>query len=265
MKLTRQPALFVSHGAPTIVIDDTPARHFLTGLKGGLPAKPAAIVLISAHHDEPLASITSAAQPGTFHDFGGFPEELYRMRYPAPGSPDLALRISGLLQGTGIANRLDPERGFDHGTWTPLILAWPEADIPVVQVSINSRETPEYHYRLGQALEALRDENILIIGSGAITHNLHAFFRGGYSATSAAQPWVTDFLDWLDANLLAGDHKAVLHAIGQAPHGADNHPTMDHILPLFVALGAGGSTSKATKLHASVEYGVLAMDAWRFD
>lgn len=187
------------------------------------------------------------------------------MRYPAPGSPDLALRISGLLQEAGIANRPDPIRGFDHGTWTPLILAWPEADIPVVQVSINSRETPEYHYRLGQALERLRDENILIIGSGAITHNLHAFFRGGYAATSAPQPWVTDFLDWLDANLLAGDHKAVLHAIGQAPHGTDNHPTMDHILPLFVALGAGGSTNKATKLHASVEYGVLAMDAWRFD
>ena len=263
--MDRQPALFVSHGAPTIVIDDTPARHFLAGLAGGLPAQPDAIVMISAHHDEPLASITSAAQPGTIHDFGGFPEELYRMRYPAPGSPDLAQRISGLLQGAGIANRLDPERGFDHGTWTPLILAWPEAEIPVVQVSINSRETPEYHYRLGQALEQLRDENILIIGSGAITHNLHAFFRGGYAADAPAQPWVTDFLGWLNGHLLAGDHQAALQAIGQAPHGSDNHPTMDHILPLFVALGAGGVAGQAAKLHASVEYGVLAMDTWRFD
>ena len=169
--MTRQPALFVSHGAPTIVIDDTPARHFLAGLASGLPAQPDAIVIISAHYDEPLASITSAARPSTIHDLGGFPAELYRMRYSAPGSPDLAQRISELLQGAGIANRLDPERGFDHGTWTPLILAWPEGDIPVVQLSINSRETPEYHYRLGQALEQLRDENILIIGSGAITHN----------------------------------------------------------------------------------------------
>ncbi|MEQ1551727.1 class III extradiol ring-cleavage dioxygenase [Sphingorhabdus sp.] len=263
--MARQPALFISHGAPTIVIDNTPARHFLAGLAGGLPAQPNAIVMISAHHDEPLASITSAAQPGTIHDFGGFPEELYRMRYPAPGSPDLAQRISGLLQGAGIANRLDAERGFDHGTWTPLILAWPDADIPVVQVSINLRETPEYHYRLGQALERLRDKNILIIGSGAITHNLHAFFRGGYAADAPAQPWVTDFLGWLDAHLIADDHQAVLRAIGQAPHGTDNHPTMDHILPLFVALGAAGTQGKATKLHASVEYGVLAMDAWRFD
>ncbi len=263
--MTRQPALFVSHGAPTIVIDDTLARHFLAGLASGLPAQPDAIVIISAHHDEPLASITSAARPSTVHDFGGFPEELYRIRYPAPGSPDLSLRISGLLRGAGITNELDSERGFDHGTWTPLMLAWPEADIPVVQVSINSRETPEYHYRLGQALEALRDDNTLIIGSGAITHNLHAFFRGGFAADAPTQPWVTDFLEWLDAHLIAGSHDAVLGAIGRAPHGPDNHPTMDHILPLFVALGAGGLEGKATKLHASVEYGVLAMDAWRFD
>jgi 4,5-DOPA dioxygenase extradiol len=263
--MSRQPALFVSHGAPTIVIDDSPARHFLAGLASRLPAQLGAIVMISAHHDEPLASVTSAEHPGTIHDFGGFPNELCRMRYPAPGSPELAQRIARILGDAGITNRLDPERGFDHGTWTPLILAWPEADIPVVQVSINSRATPDYHYRLGQALEPLRDDNILVIGSGAITHNLHAFFRGGYAADAPAQPWVTDFLGWLDRQLIAGSHDAVLGAIGQAPHGSDNHPTMDHILPLFVALGAGGLEGKATKMHASVEYGVLAMDAWRFD
>lgn len=263
--MSRQPALFVSHGAPTIVIDDSPARHFLAGLASRLPAQLGAIVMISAHHDEPLASVTSAEYPGTIHDFGGFPNELCRMRYPAPGSPELAQRIARILGDAGITNRLDPERGFDHGTWTPLILAWPEADIPVVQVSINSRATPDYHYRLGQALEPLRDDNILVIGSGAITHNLHAFFRGGYAADAPAQPWVTDFLGWLDRQLIAGSHDAVLGAIGQAPHGSDNHPTMDHILPLFVALGAGGLEGKATKMHASVEYGVLAMDAWRFD
>ena len=263
--MSRQPALFVSHGAPTIVIDDSSARYFLAGLASGLPAQPDAIVMISAHHDEPLASITSAEQPGTIHDFGGFPDALYRMRYPAPGSPKLAQRIARMLDDADIANRLDSERGYDHGTWTPLILAWPNADIPVVQVSINSRETPDYHYRLGQALEPLRDDNILVIGSGAITHNLHAFFRGGYAADAPAQPWVIDFLGWLDRQLIAGSHDAVLGAIGKAPHGADNHPTMDHILPLFVALGSGGRASKATKLHASVEYGVLAMDAWRFD
>ncbi|HMT42407.1 MAG TPA: class III extradiol ring-cleavage dioxygenase [Sphingorhabdus sp.] len=263
--MTRQPALFVSHGAPTIVIDDTPARHFLAGLAGELPTRPDAIVMISAHHDEPLASITSAEQPGTIHDFGSFPDALYRMRYPAPGSPELAQRIARMLDDADIANRLDPERGFDHGTWTPLMLAWPNADIPVVQVSINSRATPDYHYRLGLALEALRDNNVLVIGSGAITHNLYAFFRGGYAADAPTQPWVTDFLGWLDRQLMAGGHDAVLGAIGHAPHGTDNHPTMDHILPLFAALGAGGLEGKATKLYASVEYGVLAMDAWRFD
>ncbi|MCC6478619.1 dioxygenase [Sphingorhabdus sp.] len=263
--MNRQPALFVSHGAPTIVIDNSPARDFLAGLAGGLPARPDAVVLISAHHDASPASITSSAQPTTIHDFGGFPEVLYRMRYPAPGSPELARRISLLLHNAGIANRLDAERGLDHGAWTPLMLAWPDAGIPVVQVSINSGETPEYHYRLGQALGALRDSNILVIGSGAITHNLHAYFKGGYAADAPAPPFVTEFLDWLDVHLLAGDHQAVLHAIGRAPHGTGNHPTMDHILPLFVALGAGGEEGKATKLHASVEHGVLAMDAWRFD
>lgn len=263
--MTRQPALFVSHGAPTIVIDDSPARHFLAGLAGRLPASPDAIIVISAHHDEPVASITSASRPDTIHDFGGFPDTLYRMRYPAPGSPELAECIAGMLDDAGIAHRLDPERGFDHGAWTPLFLAWPEADIPVVQVSVSSRASASYHYQLGQTLRRLRAENILIVGSGAITHNLHAFFRGGYAADAPPQPWVQDFVRWLDGKLVDGDHRAVLDAIGQAPHGRDNHPTIDHILPLFVALGAAGKPGKATKLHASVEHGVLAMDAWRFD
>lgn len=263
--MSRQPALFVSHGSPTIVISDTPARHFLAGLAGGLPARPDAIVMISAHHDEPVPSVTSGVRPTTIHDFGGFPEVLYQMRYPAPGAPELAQRLKAMLHDAGIASRLDPERGFDHGTWTPLMLAWPEAEIPVVQLSINSHATPEHHYRLGQALEPLRDENILIMGSGAITHNLHALFRGGFAVDAPAQPWVREFLSWLGAQLVAGDHSAVLGAIGHAPHGSDNHPTMDHILPLYVALGAGGATGRATKLHSSVEYGVLAMDAWRFD
>lgn len=263
--MTKQPALFVSHGSPTIVIDDTPARTFLEGLAGELPARPNAIVLFSAHHDESVASVTSAAMPETIHDFGGFPTELYAMRYPAPGKPELAGRIAVMLDAAGIANRLDPLRGFDHGAWTPMMLTWPNADIPVVQVSINTRQSPEYHFALGQALAPLREENILLIGSGAITHNLRAFFRGGFAATAPAEAWVTGFLDWLGDRLATGDIAAALQAIEQAPHGRDNHPTMDHILPLFVALGAGGEATSATKLHASVDHGVLAMDAWRFD
>lgn len=263
--MTKQPALFVSHGSPMIVINDTPARTFLEGLAGELPARPDAIVLFSAHHDDQIASITSAAMPETIHDFGGFPAELYAMHYPAPGKPELAGRVAELLDAAGIATRLDPQRGFDHGAWTPLMLAWPNADIPIVQVSIDSRQSPEYHYRLGQALTPLRYENILLIGSGSMTHNLRAFFRGGFPARAPVEGWVADFLGWLDYRLEAGDTNAALQVVDKAPHGHDNHPTPEHILPLFVALGTGGVSAKATKMHASVDHAVLAMDAWRFD
>lgn len=254
----------MSHGAPTIVIDDSPARHFLARLAGELPQRPDAIVLVSAHFDEPVPTITSSAFPDTIHDFGGFPDVLYRMRYPAPGSPGLAQRISAVLEAAGHPARLDPHRGLDHGAWTPLMLAWPDADIPVVSLSVNTYAAPIDHYRLGQALASLRDDNVLILGSGAITHNLRAFFTGGHAKNAAPEPWVREFLGWLDDRLVARDHAAVLSLAEQAPYGRANHPTSEHILPLFVALGAGGDDAVAKKLHASVEHGVLAMDAWRF-
>jgi 4,5-DOPA dioxygenase extradiol len=260
-----QPALFVSHGSPTIVISDSPARHFLAGLAGELDARPDAIIVISAHHDEPVISITSDRNPPTVHDFGGFPDELYQMRYPAPGSPDLALDIARRLEAAGIATRLDPNRGFDHGAWTPLILAWPDAVIPVVQISINSENSPEWHYQLGRALADFRSDNILVIGSGSMTHNLRAFFNGGYAEDATPLDWVGQFTEWVGKELIAGDIDAVLHAVDDAPSGKANHPTMDHILPLFVALGAGGEKPVATQIHASTSFGVLAMDAWRFD
>jgi 4,5-DOPA dioxygenase extradiol len=263
--MTKQPALFLSHGSPMIVLDNSPARTFLEGLAGTLPTKPSAIIVISAHYDAPITSVTSGAHPPTIHDFGGFPAALYEMDYPAPGSPELAGRIKAILDSADIPNRLDNARGYDHGTWTPLLLAWPGADIPVVQISINVRATPQVHYNLGTELRALRDENILIIGSGSMTHNLSAFFRGNYGAKAPIEPWVSDFLNWLDAALVSGNHAAVLKAVIDAPHGTDNHPTMDHIMPLFVALGAGGPDGKAHKMHESVDHAVLAMDMWRFD
>lgn len=263
--MSKQPALFVSHGSPTIVISDSPARHFLDGLAGELDARPDAIIVISAHHDEPVVSITSGSNPKTVHDFGGFPEALYRMQYPAPGSPELAADIVRRLTMVGIANRLDPNRGFDHGAWTPLILAWPCADIPVVQVSINSKNSPEWHCQLGRALAEFRNDNILIIGSGSMTHNLRAFFNGGYAEDATPLEWVGQFTDWVGKELIAGNVDVVLHAVDDAPSGEANHPTMDHILPLFVALGAGGEKPVATQIHASTSFGVLAMDAWRFD
>lgn len=248
-----------------IVLDQSPARTFLQGLSGQLPAQPDAILLFSAHHDTAIASITASIMPETIHDFGGFPDALYAMRYPAAGSPALAAQVAQLLNDAGIANVLDNQRGFDHGAWTPMMLAWPQANIPMVQLSIDSHQSPEYHYRLGQVVAPLRDQNILIIGSGAMTHNLRAFFRGGFAANAAVEGWVSQFTDWVDATLLAGDIEALLDIKARAPHSRDNHPTDEHILPLFAAMGAAGRDMKTTKLHSSVDHAVLAMDAWRFD
>ncbi len=262
--MARQPALFVSHGSPMMALEPSPARDFLRGFGAEL-VRPDAIVMVSAHYDEPRVMITSGAAPPTIHDFGGFPEELYRMRYPAPGDPALAARIGGMLAAAGMPAVLDPSRGLDHGAWVPLTLLYPDADVPVIQVSIDSNKPPEWHAALGAALAPLRDENILIIGSGSMTHDLRSFFTLRPSITSAPPEWVTDFADWIDDRLTAGDADAVLHALDRAPFGRKNHPTPDHILPLFAAMGAGSTPMQARAIHRSTTYGILAMDAYAFD
>ncbi|MEH6410992.1 MAG: class III extradiol ring-cleavage dioxygenase [Hyphomonas sp.] len=255
------PSLFISHGAPSIALDPSPARYFLSGL-GDAQERPWAIIVISAHHVAGRPTVTSGLAPRTIHDFGGFPDELYRMTYPAPGDPALAEDVVSRLKEAGFDAISDPERGFDHGAWVPLRLMYPEADIPVLQLSINMAETPEWHFRLGEALAPLREEGVMIIGSGSLTHNLRAVFSGGFQIDSPPPQWVTDFADWMETHLENEDTNSVLHAVQLAPHGQDNHPTMDHILPLFVAMGAGGS--HARRIHHSTTYGALAMDAYAF-
>ncbi|MGZ8303785.1 MAG: dioxygenase family protein [Telluria sp.] len=256
------PSLFVSHGAPTLAIVDSPARRFLAELGATLP-RPKAILVVSAHWESgggPAVSL--AAQPETIHDFGGFPEELYAIRYPAPGAPVVALRAAVLLGEAGFAVGQSGQRGFDHGAWVPLRLMYPAADIPVAQVSIMRGASPSAHEKMGQALASLRDEGVLIIGSGSLTHNLHEF-RGG-AIDAAAPQWVADFGAWMKAQLDVGDRAALRDYRTLAPHAARNHPTEEHLLPLFVAMGAAGAAAKAERVHASFEYGVLAMDVYAF-
>lgn len=260
--MARQPTLFVSHGSPMIMFEPSPAREFLAGLAGQVE-RPDAIVMVSAHHDMAEAVVSSAEAPATIHDFGGFPQKLFDLRYPAKGEPALAAEVARLVEGAGVPAFLDPRRGFDHGAWVPLMLAWPEADVPVVQLSISSTHAPEWHYRVGQALEPLLERNILIIGSGSLTHNLRAVLAEGREHDAAVPEWVSAFADWIKDRLDAGDSDAVLHAVEHAPFGKRNHPTPDHILPLFTAMGASGA--RAERLHHSYTYGVLAMDAYRFD
>lgn len=265
--MSRLPTLFVSHGAPDTAVADTEATAFLKRLAGEID-RPTAIVVASAHYEaSPEVRVTADAHPETIYDFGGFDPRLREMRYAAPGDPALAERIVGTLVAAGFTARAETSRGFDHGTWVPLILAFPEAEIPVVQVSIDPDADPSHHYALGQALSGLRDEGVLVIGSGSFTHNLaEAFQRVRAGARSDATPsWVSEFADWMSERIVEGDEKALLDYRQGAPFARENHPTDEHLLPLYVAMGAAGRNAKGRKLHDSRDFGVLSMAAFAFD
>jgi 4,5-DOPA dioxygenase extradiol len=255
------PSLFVSHGAPTLTLDPSPARDFLGGLGAALP-RPRAVLAVSAHWETPQPTLNRVDTNATIHDFYGFPEPLYRLRYPAPGSVDLARRAEELLRAAGFATGVDTERGLDHGAWVPLRLMYAAADVPVVQLSIQTALGPEHHVRLGQALAPLRAENVLVLGSGGFTHNLRSLDWSGIDAPEPS--WTAEFSDWVHAALLEGRTADLLAYRTRAPHGARAHPSEDHFLPLFVALGAGGEGATRKRLHKSTTYGGLRMDAYAF-
>ena len=251
--------LFVSHGPPTLPLTPSPARDFLAGLGAQVP-RPRAILVISAHFQAAVPILTGHPSPETVHDFSGFPAALYTLNYPAPGDPGLAQTLAEGLQGQGWPARVSEGRGLDHGAWVPLMLMYPAADIPVVQISLVRGQGPEYHWRLGQELRVLVGEGVLILGSGSLTHNLGEV---DWSGRAAAPPWVTAFSDWFTAAIETGQGRLVDYR-AQAPNAARNHPTEEHLLPLFVALGAS-ATGRGRRLHTSVQLGVLAMDAYAFE
>lgn len=255
------PTLFISHGAPTLAVDGSPAHGFLSGY-GKTLGNPSAIVVLSAHFEARITTVTGSERPETIHDFGGFPDELYRIVYPAPGEPALADGIAQLLESDGMTVRQDVRRGLDHGAWVPLLLMYPAADVPVVQLSIDTSLGTGYHYRLGALLEPLRERGVLIIGSGSATHDLHSYFQGAPGDPSPR--WVTEFDEWLAERVGAGDVEALLDYRKRAPHARENHPTEEHFVPLLCALGAAGEHASARRVHHSYEHGVLSMDAYEF-
>ena len=258
------PTVFVSHGAPNLVIDDAPATGFLRGL-GEKLGTPSAVVVVSAHFETAAPMVTSDPHPSMIYDFGGFEPELYEMQYPAPGNPILAGRIADLLRAGGFEAGLQSNRGFDHGTWVPMMLLYPKASIPVVQLSVSPDEDAKYHHRMGQALRPLHDENVLILGSGSLTHNLSAFFRGGFAKDSEMPDWVEAFATWMHDNVADGSIDALIDYRSKAPFAEENHPTPEHLMPFFVAAGAAVSGgTKGSRVHASTSHGVLAMDAYTF-
>jgi 4,5-DOPA dioxygenase extradiol len=260
------PAIFLSHGAPTLPLDDVAARAFLADLGRRIDAafgRPRVILVASAHWETASPEVSAPAVNDTIHDFHGFPPALYAMRYPAPGAPALAARTTDLLHAAGLPAAIDPDRGLDHGAWVPLLLMYPDADIPVAQVSVQTHLGPAHHLRLGHALAPLRDEGVLVVGSGAYTHNLMEL-RGLRQQGITQEPaWVTSFADWAHAALLEGRVDDLLAYRRLAPSGARNHPTEEHLLPLFVAMGAGGA-QEVRHLHASTTHAALRMDVYGF-
>lgn len=262
--MARVPTLFVSHGSPLLAVVDSSARRFLKELGPRLPA-PTAVVVFSAHHDTPTTEVTAAAAPETIHDFGGFPEELYRLRYPAPGHPDLARDIAALLNAGGVEARVEPRRGLDHGAWIPLMLLFPRADVPAVQVSIGSRRSPQQHFELGRALRSLRDAGALVLGSGGATHNLALYAHArGRDDDSAPLEWVEAFNEWTAGAIAARRFDDLLRYAELAPYARQNHPTPEHYLPLFVTLGAAHDDEPGLRVHSSYDRGLLSLDAYAF-
>ena len=272
---TLMPSLFISHGAPTLPIEESPARDFFLGLGDEVPS-PAAILIVSAHWDTDSLGLLAGAQTlDTIHDFYGFPQALYDMQYPAPGidkpgidklgNDTLSEKIVTTLNKAGFKVSVDGQRGLDHGAWVPLKLMYPQADIPVTQVSVNTLQSPEYHWRLGRALAPLRQDNVLIIGSGTMTHNLSEVgnFHGERNAFDEAD-YVTEFSRWMETKILDCDIDALLQYQTRAPHAERAHPTTEHLLPLYVALGAAGVSWQAELLHRSCVYGVINLDSYLF-
>lgn len=253
------PSLFVSHGAPTFAIEPGLAGAQLRALGLAL-GKPRAVVVVSPHWMTQGVEITATAQPQTVHDFGGFSRALYDLQYPVSGSPELALQIQHHLTQRGIASKLDHRRGLDHGAWVPLMHLFPEADVPVVQVSLPFDTDEAGAFSLGQALAPFAQDGVLIVGSGSLTHNLYEFRTGDVQEAAYAQ----EFSAWVRQAVLDGDMTRLGQTLQVAPHAARAHPTTEHFLPLLVAAAAAAQPNPVTVLNGGIRHGVLAMESYLF-
>jgi len=263
------PALFLSHGSPMTALEPRAAGAFMQHLGPAITAtfgKPRAIVALSAHSLARQPVLLAAARHSAVYDFGGFDPRLHKLRYDTRGAPELARQVQARLAEAGIAAQSVDQGGLDHGIWTPLRFAWPEADIPVLPLAWVPNQSPAAQFALGQALAPLTHEGVLLLGSGSITHNLRRVFSGGLDA-DAEQPEIAEsaaFCAWMHERSLARDWDALFAYRQLAPHALDMHPSDEHLLPWYIAAGAGGREHTPLRLHHSVSYGSLAMDAYAF-
>ena len=251
------PILFLSHGSPMHALQPGAVREVWEGIARDLP-RPKAILISSAHWETDVPAVTGTAQPETIHDFYGFPQPLYEIQYPARGDPELASRSVDLLRQSGLKATADPIRGLDHGAWSPLLYMYPKADVPVVQIAVQTALGPKHHLEVGRALAPLSAEGVLIIGSGHMTHNLRDRGNGGIAA------YAKNFQDWVKVRIDGHALDELADYRRLAPDGVRAHPTDEHFLPLFFSLGAAPKTYKAERLYDGIEMGALAMDAYRF-
>jgi 4,5-DOPA dioxygenase extradiol len=254
---TLMPVLFISHGAPIILDDGTKAADFFSMIGKTLP-HPKAIVCVSAHWEPPVHMVSVTEHPETIYDFYGFPKRYYELKYPAKGNPSLAVKLLKTLNEKGIECR-SAQRGLDHGAWVPLLCMYPDADIPIFQLSLKRGASPKELFETGRALRELRSEGVLFILSGSATHNLYDF--GKYPAISEPAEYAQMFDNWLEQVLAQGDTTSLLNWITVAPEAKRNHPTHEHLNPIFIAAGLSDS-GKAEKVHNELVYGIISMAAF---
>jgi aromatic ring-opening dioxygenase catalytic subunit (LigB family) len=261
----RLPTYFISHGGgpwpwikDQMPFDMAPLERSLQAMPHEVGRPLRAVLVVSAHWETPVFTVQTNPQPPMVYDYGGFPDFTYSIRYPAPGSPEVARRVTELLDAAGIANGQDPQRGFDHGMFAPMYAAWPEADVPMLQLSILHGYDPDAHLAAGRALGPLRDEGVLIVGSGLSFHNLRLFGAGATAPSS-------EFDAWLDRSVLADPAERIdaLRHWDQAPSARVVHPTEDHLIPLMVAVGAA-EDEPATRTYHQTDFGGATASSYAF-
>lgn len=264
--MTRMPTYYISHGGGPWPWIDTMRASFATleaslaAMPGALPEPPKAILMISGHWEAREVRVMHAAKPPMVYDYAGFPAHTYDVVYPAPGDPGLAERVAGLVGAAGLPVALDETQGFDHGAFVPAFVMYPGAEVPMVQVSMLESYDPEDHFRLGRALAPLRDEGVLILGSGLSYHNLRAFGPGARVPSAAFDAWLSEAL----AMEPAARHAALLDWEA-APHARACHAREDHLVPLFAALGAAENGAATRTYHETEIFGGVTASSWRFD
>jgi 4,5-DOPA dioxygenase extradiol len=259
--MKRLPTLFLSHGSPMHAIEPGAVGDAWAALGRRFP-RPDAVLIASAHWETSVPMLTGNSKPETIHDFGGFPRELYAIRYPAPGAPDVASKAVALLKDAGITAGIDGCRGLDHGAWVPLRWMYPDAGVPVVQLAVQPERGTAHHLALGRALAPLREQNVLIIGSGHATHNLRDWIAN--RGHGEPLPYAVAFSRWLEDSLAAHDERALLQYRDEAPAAPRAHPTEEHFLPLFIAYGAAGARPSLERVVDGYENGALSRDSFLF-